>query len=377
MRSTFAVTLAVVLALLVRAPAAAQPMQEFRGLYVDAFHPGLTNHEEVTQMVKAAKEANFNALFVQVRKRGDAYYNASLEPKAASVAADYDPLADVIRQAHAAGLEVHAWLAVYEVAHTSYTLTSNHVAKAHPEWLTRTRDGKTDLPGGRIFVDPGLPAVQDHIVAVVRDILTHYDVDGIHLEDPGYPSESGYNAGSVELFNQETGKSGNPEDTDEAWRQWRSSQVTKLIAKIHDAVQEIKPKVRLSANVASHRPADTVKRSLQEWDVWASRKLVDFLVPMLSAAGSVMPRLASEASASAAGRHIYMGIGTYKLTKSRAVEEISAVRGSGTQGVVLFSYHYLQLKPDETDRAKMADLASVFAEPATVPAMTWKQEEEK
>ena len=69
---------------------------EFRGLYVDAFHPGFKSHEEVTQMVAAAKAANFNALIVQVRKRGDAYYNSKVERKGYDIAPEYDPLADVI-----------------------------------------------------------------------------------------------------------------------------------------------------------------------------------------------------------------------------------------------------------------------------------------
>lgn len=76
---------------------------EFRGLYVDAFHPGFKSHDQVTQMVNAAKSANFNALIVQVRKRGDAYYKSAIEPRAADIAADFDPLADIIAQAHAAG----------------------------------------------------------------------------------------------------------------------------------------------------------------------------------------------------------------------------------------------------------------------------------
>ena len=59
---------------------------EFRGLYVDAFHPGFKTNQQVAQMVNAAKAANVNALIVQVRKRGDAYYNSAIEPKASDIA---------------------------------------------------------------------------------------------------------------------------------------------------------------------------------------------------------------------------------------------------------------------------------------------------
>ena len=169
---------------------------EFRGLYVDAFHPGFKSHEEVTQMVAAAKAANFNALIVQVRKRGDAYYNSHIEPKASDISAGYDPLADIITQAHAQGLEIHAWLAVYEVSHTKYSnLPEVHIARAHPEWLMCNRKGKTSVGDGKIYVDPGVPAVREHFVSIVTDLLARYQIDGIHLDNIRYPYlNQGYNA---------------------------------------------------------------------------------------------------------------------------------------------------------------------------------------
>jgi uncharacterized lipoprotein YddW (UPF0748 family) len=364
--------------LLIVIPSPARSVSEFRGLYVDAFHPGFKSHEEVTQMVAAAKAANFNALFVEVRKRGDAYYTSSIEPRAADITgpADYDPLADVIQQAHAVGLEVHAWVVPYEVSYETYDLPATHVSKAHPDWLMPSRDGKTTLDKGKIYVDPGLPSVQDYTVSVIREILTKYDVDGIQLENPRYPKkDSGYNTASLALFNQETGRSGTPEDTDEAWCQWRRSQITKLVSKIHDVIQELKPLAKLSASVGSFDPKDTSKLSLQEWDVWASRGLVDFVIPMIFASSRIMPKLASKASESAAGRHVYMGIGSYNLTASDACEQIAALSRSGALGVALFSYDYLKVAADGPEMVKMADLASVFSEPVSIPTMAWKQEE--
>lgn len=151
MTRALAVALVVILGLLMALPMA-QATEEFRGLYVDAFHPGMKTHEEVTQMVTAAKNANFNALIVQVRKRGDAYYNSHVEPRASDIAADYDPLADVLAQAHVAGLEVHAMISVYDVAQECYVLPDTHVAKKHPEWLMVTQAGTSIQDGGMIQV---------------------------------------------------------------------------------------------------------------------------------------------------------------------------------------------------------------------------------
>src|SRR5687767_10485608 len=86
--------------------------QEMRGFWADTFHAGLRNSNETSALVAAARAANCNALFVEVRKRGDAYYRNGLEPVATDVAAGFDPLADLIAKAHSGTerLEVHAWM---------------------------------------------------------------------------------------------------------------------------------------------------------------------------------------------------------------------------------------------------------------------------
>ena len=80
---------ALVLLLCAHAPCA----DELRGLWVDAFHDGIKTPAQTAQLVADARAGNFNALFVQVRKRGDAYYQSTLEPKATDISpAGYDPM---------------------------------------------------------------------------------------------------------------------------------------------------------------------------------------------------------------------------------------------------------------------------------------------
>ena len=87
---------------------------QYRALWVDAFHDGMKSPAQVEKLVADAHRANLNALIVQVRKAGDAYFNRSDEPRATDILGppDFDPLAYVIRLAHAAipRIEVHAWL---------------------------------------------------------------------------------------------------------------------------------------------------------------------------------------------------------------------------------------------------------------------------
>src|SRR5437867_2740131 len=93
--------------------ARAQQPPEFRALWADTFHAGMRTSAEVSALVNTARGSNFNAIIVEVRKRCDAYYNSTFEPKASDVSPQsFDPLADLIDKAHNGGrrVEVHAWI---------------------------------------------------------------------------------------------------------------------------------------------------------------------------------------------------------------------------------------------------------------------------
>src|SRR5918993_1155986 len=102
----------IVLALLVLAISSstqAQVRTEYRAFWVDTFNTNLNNHTDVVNMVNNAKAAKANALFVQVRRRGDSWYLNSLEPLGdrTPIQPGFDPLQDIINEAHAHGIEVH------------------------------------------------------------------------------------------------------------------------------------------------------------------------------------------------------------------------------------------------------------------------------
>lgn len=348
---------------------------EFRGLYVDAFHPGFKNHQEVTQMVNAAKQANINALIVQVRKRGDAYYDSHIEPKASDIAPDYDPLADVIAQAHAIGLQVHAWISVYEIMYTGYTPAANHIYILHPEWLMRVQNGGTETPGGKFFLDPGIPEVQAYTVSIIKDIAKHYAVDGIHLDNVRYPANlAGYNEISLSLFGKESGRAGVPEPNDEAWCEWRRNQVTDLVRQSKTALQEVRPNAVLSASVMMGPAMMASRYYMQDWDKWMQEGIVDFVVPMIYKTEDVMPEWAAYSLSSRHDRHLYVGIGAYRISSELAEKHIRDAMAVGTDGVVIYSYHYASRNSTDPKCAKLSDLRStVFQEACSIPTMQWRE----
>ena len=138
---------------------------ELRGFWVDAFHAGLRNASEARQVISDARAGGFNAVFVQVRKRGDAYYRSGLEPVATDVASGFDPLAELVRTAHdtsggKARIQVHAWIVAFTIWNRETAVPSqpDHPYRLHPDWLTRNRAGIT-WDGSNHAFDPGHPEV--------------------------------------------------------------------------------------------------------------------------------------------------------------------------------------------------------------------------
>ena len=78
-RSCGLAVLSLALAVPAAAASAPRPAAELRGLWV--VRTALVSPQAVDQAVDAAAEAGFNALFVQVRGRGDAFYKSSLVPR--------------------------------------------------------------------------------------------------------------------------------------------------------------------------------------------------------------------------------------------------------------------------------------------------------
>lgn len=349
---------------------------EFRGVWVDAFHPGFMGPEQTTEMVERAKDANFNALFIQVRKRGDAYYVSGIEPRATNIASDYDALADVIQKAHTAGLEVHAWVSVLDIFANSkfYQASADHIIAKHPEWLMCTKDGSTSLDAGKLMLDPGIPAVQKYTLAVIMDIVKRYDVDGIHLDNIRYlGSNTGYNAISTESFNAENKTTGTPDEKDAKWCAWRRDQVTSLVRDIYRAVTTAKPSVKVSASVFANRSI-AYDEFFQDWDGWLNEGILDFAVPMVFALDdATFEKTVDDVLTCAHSRQVYIGQGAWRLPIEQTQKQLDYVRSKDAPGLVIFSYDYATRSKTEGEQNLLDALrTSTFASTEDVPLLPWK-----
>jgi len=271
-----------------------------RAVWVHLFDDVLKTRDGIRRVVADVAGADGTAIIAEVVRRQDAYYDSEVLARTADPALEpgLDVLAVLIEEAHAAGLEVHAWIPVAPTWHESYVgqpapdgwLTAEHGLNA-PEadrWVTRTVDGTWDT-----YLDPGLLEVREHIAAVVGEIAARYDVDGVHLDYARYASERhGYHPRALARYQQETGATGTPAPTDPAWSDWRREQVTALVSAAAEAIDAGGGDAMLSVAVISWGEgpggpttssfADTraYNEALQDWASWAETELVDVLMPM-------------------------------------------------------------------------------------------------
>lgn len=337
--------------------------QELRGLWVDAFNPGLRSSNEVRQVVADARAGGFNALFVQVRKRGDAYFRGGPEPIAADVAAGFDPLAELIRQSQdtSAGkrrIQVHAWIVAYNIWNQRTTLPSqaNHPYRTRASWLTRNRAGAT-WDGSNYAFDPGHPEVQEYTHQIAMDLVNRYPIDGLHWDYIRYGGPDwGYNPEAVSRFNRLHGRTGTPVESDPAWLEFRRQQVTALVRRTYLASHARRPELIVSAATIAWAPgiqaasqwAQSAPNSLvlQNWRGWMQEGILDLNIPMIyfrqnerSADWSAWSLFAKDHRYR---RGVALGVGGYLNTLSNGLAQARTfrrptARSAAADGVVFYS----------------------------------------
>jgi uncharacterized lipoprotein YddW (UPF0748 family) len=287
----------------------------WRAVWLDTFNSRLGSPDDVSLAVSRAAALHVNALFVQVRRRGDAFYLDASEPPPEGVAIDagYDPLGDLLGKARSAGLEVHALVTLGPVWHLSTAPADpRHVFVRHgfggaravegsDNWLTRTLqpDGNgTSVDGYRFgndfWLDLGHPAAASYLVDLVTRLVDRYPLDGVHLDALQYPEEPsgsasvGYNAVAVARFQQRTGQTGVPRQDDGRWAAWRREQVTALARRLTVSVHAVRPSlvVSVAAVASGAAPGDprgtaAFTRAFQDWFDWLRDGSVDAVVPQV------------------------------------------------------------------------------------------------
>src|ERR1041384_1323411 len=311
-------------------------------------HASIESAEAVRRTIASASTAGFNTLFVQVA--GDT-----------GAAAQFDPIAETISQAHATGLRVHAWIDVARVTVPGeLPFARTHVVYQHPEWLMVPRtiaaellsiDAKSPDYLGRIarwtrtntdradalYISPLQPGAAAYLANEVRELVRHYPFDGVYFDHVQYPADDfDYGAMSMAAFRDAMRRDlplaerqridaieaidpfAYPNELADQWRLFRRSQLTALIARLHSTVKEVRPDAVVSAAVTPD--AGVAERDhLQDWRTWAENHFIDALCPVFaSGTPTQIADQVAQVSALAAGLPVWVAAGPSPTALTRA-----------------------------------------------------------
>ena len=369
---------------------------EVRALWV--VRTTLTSPEKIHQLVSSAADNGFNTLIVQIRGRGDAYYNSRVEPRATDLKdqpASFDPLALTLTEAHKRGLKVHGWINTNLLANLDALPTQpDHVYNKHPEWLAVpkpvaaelynvspldpvyrqkivewSKANRGELEG--VYTGPANPKVRDHIYNLWMDVLKHYPVDGLHFDYVRFASpDFDYSRTSLEKFRKwlepqlssderkrlkdtlKMNPLAAPEMFAPKFADFQRLQVTTLVERIYRAVKKRKPGALVSAAVFAN-DENAYTRRFQDWRRWLQMGILDVACPMAySTDTAVFQKQIEVATTTAhnAKRQVWAGIGAYRIPSDSAVEKINVARTLNAEGFILFSYDFTarpsDLNPD-------------------------------
>ena len=309
--------------------------REFRGLWVATVNnidwpsrTGLTadqQRSELLTLLDGAAATGVNAVLLQVRPAGDALYRSSIEPWGRMFSGTqgtdpgWDPLAVAVEAAHERGLELHAWVNPFRAGNTADS------ARFAPTHLVRTRPDLIVWYGSQLWMNPGEPAVHDHTMRVIQDIIARYDVDGIHLDDYFYPYPQRDSANRIIAFADSAtfARSGGGM----ALADWRRANVDRFVDRLYREVHATKPFVKVGispfgiwrpGNPAGVTGLDAYAEIYADARKWLQNGWLDYAAPQLywqlaSTGQPFAPLLDWWIAQSAQGRHVWPGLAAYRL----------------------------------------------------------------
>lgn len=331
--------------------------------------------EALCRRLDRLQAAGINTILFQTRIRATTAYPSAFEPWDPVFAGrpgqspGYDPLAFAVAECHRRGLEIQAWVVAFPIGNTAA------MRRLGKQALTRRRPELCRRAGDQWFMDPGVPGTADYLAALCKEIVTRYDVDGIHLDYIRYP-EKGI------PWNDNTTYRKYGKGMDRA--AWRTQNVTRCVARIHEAIKAVRPWVKLSCSPVG-KYADLPRQSSMGWNArdavnqeaqeWLKRGIMDELFPMMYFDGVHFYPFAADWAEHAAGRIVAPGLGIYFLSPEQKDWDLDAVRRQlcflrtvGAGGAAFFRERFL------SDNVKgVYDLlaADFYRRPALQPPMTW------
>ena len=267
--------------------------------------------KELCEILDVLQAAHFNTVLLQTRIRGDVIYPSRIETWNQIFTGKegkypgYDPLAYAIEECHKRGMELHAWIVTIPLG------SDKHVQRIGKESVPNRHPSLCKLHQKEWYLDPGNPATKVYLAALIKEIVTRYDIDGIHLDYIRYPDRP-------QAFPDK--------DTYHKYAkgipiaQWRRNNITDIVRKLYQEIKSIKPWIKVSSSPLG-KFKDTARYSSLGWNGyhtvfqdaqrWMKEGIQDIIFPMMYFKGNGFFPFALDWQEKCYGRYVVPGLGIY------------------------------------------------------------------
>ncbi|MEM6333059.1 MAG: family 10 glycosylhydrolase [Planctomycetota bacterium] len=280
---------AVALAAACATPAlAADP--EVRGTWMTTTaNDAISTPQKTAESMKRLRDMGLNTVYVECWKNGytefpsatmDKLVGVPMKINGAPAEPQRDLLQETVIEAHRNGLVHIAWFEYGFMA--AFKDTHNSLRKQYPEWMTTTRDGElVSDQNPFVWMNPLRPESRDLIIAIVKEAVVQYDLDGVQLDDRiAWPVTMGYDPYTIEVYKAEHNGAEPPADPrDPAWVQWRADKVSEFAERFHRELKELRPNLIVSISPAIWDWCLT--NYACDWKRWSHEGLMDEYIPQI------------------------------------------------------------------------------------------------
>jgi uncharacterized lipoprotein YddW (UPF0748 family) len=321
-----------------------------RGVWVTTTaSTALNSLADIKTTVQNCKAAGLNHIFVVVYNNARTVYPSTVMQNliGKTIKEGFegrDPLKEIIDEAHAANIKVHAWFEYGFAA--SFSANGGAILASKPQWASKNSSGALVVKNGFDWLNAFHPEVQNFLLDLVKEVTTKYNVDGIQGDDrlPAMPSEGGYDDYTVNLYQTENAGLLPPTNfRDAAWVQWRANKLNAFMKRIYTEVKAIKPatKIIMSPSVYPF----SLNEYLQDWPTWVDSSWVDGIIPQIyrydiaayrTTLQQQKPLFKGRTNLFIPG--VLLKSGTYLPTDQFLSEMVGFNRAEGLKGEVFFFY---------------------------------------
>lgn len=149
----------------------------------------------IKKIIDNIKDYGFNTIIVQARPNADSMYPSEIYPQSKYINgsygkySSYDKFAIIVEEAHAAGLAVHGWINPMRAMSATEIISVGKEYRIKQIYSDSTKNGKYIVNiNGQLYLNPAYEEIRDMIINGAKELLLHYELDGLHMDDYFYPT---------------------------------------------------------------------------------------------------------------------------------------------------------------------------------------------